>query len=1007
MNFRIGIQIISFNRPDYLEKTLLSLYKVISEDDKVCVIEQSSEQNKEKCLSVCRKFKNIFIIDSPVNLGQRGATNKVYESGFFNDTKYVMLSDHDNIFHVSLDKYCEILDKYNDVWVATGYNSPEHDIENKDGEIIFKSSARAGHMVMRTIDFMTLCPIDLEFGTTKPNYNCAWFCGLDWWITHWAPCKRPKDREFIACYSGGVEHIGRESTWQGKYDEEYDYETLIWMRNANLYNIIRRFPPKHRYISGKYWYEEMSDSELRKKLNVTIDDKEIEILNKVSKCISKELSISELDKIKKFFNIENNLINIKSIDFAVVTTHYYSKKRESLTYKYTRRKYSLELWRRRIRHFYGNEIPLIVFDDNSENFDEIISYIEEPVKVINLDKIEELTPPDHGFIIYRFNTHLGRTDDFFPGWDRSFKTLLRLNVETIIFNELDLLTNITLDDYNGIYLTGLWNDRFIETSIQILSKSIRLKILENYRYDEEFKQIPEITLINILRDDLDKFDIIPGLRIDERNIFNIYWDKYWIANPSNFVYENFYNDNNISLKFDIKPKKTIVAFNYLWPEYGISFLEKSIKSILPYVSEYHLFLNKYSYFGNECDIYNLNEVLNICERCSKLGKIIIHHNDEKITVDKKFSNIIYYYEKIISIIKDYADYVWLIQSDEIYDEFSILSVIDLCNNDQIECSAVTFPHVYYDTPHWKITPIEPYFRPTIVNLKNPNFSNRIETNIDFYHLSYVLSRKDLKIKFNNWGHKKDLDKNPDYYYIFEFIKTHKDMLDFHPINPSEYHSIEFINTKTCRENFLQYIKYLLKYENKNISFIELLRKFIENVIYELIPIHGTVFNIIDKLNIGDTQLDEYQYFHGINYKESVKINLIEDYSSYLYLLKHIFDKSLFSENNMLLLGNIKTLIPIQKNDFFDCIYIHYTEDSDKLKNSIIEVWPKLKNYGIMFGIYKSNQFEIINYCFNYKNIIECPWGKERFYVYEKYLDILGDIGIDSEYKIWLIRCRKK
>jgi len=53
-------------------------------------------------------------------------------------------------------------------------NSPEHDIENKDGAWLLKTTARAGHMVLRHEDFMSLTPLDEKIGLDN---GCAWFAG--------------------------------------------------------------------------------------------------------------------------------------------------------------------------------------------------------------------------------------------------------------------------------------------------------------------------------------------------------------------------------------------------------------------------------------------------------------------------------------------------------------------------------------------------------------------------------------------------------------------------------------------------------------------------------------------------------------------------------------------------------------------------------------------------------------------------------------------------------------
>lgn len=256
---RIAIQVISYNRPEYLEQTLSSLKKVIGINDKICVIEQSDDPIfKKNCVDICNSH-NIILIDNPTNSGQRGATNIVYYSGFFNNSQYVMLSDHDNIFHEPLDIYVEKLDQDKTIWCASGYCSLEHDIERKDWEWLIKSTARAGHLVFRTKDFIQMMPIDVDYNA---GTNCSWFAGLDWYLTWWNPLTPGyrREKEFIACYPGGVEHAGKESCWQGLYTkDDPTHEDAVWMQLAALPDIIKKYPPQHQYLSYPYSYEEIKE----------------------------------------------------------------------------------------------------------------------------------------------------------------------------------------------------------------------------------------------------------------------------------------------------------------------------------------------------------------------------------------------------------------------------------------------------------------------------------------------------------------------------------------------------------------------------------------------------------------------------------------------------------------------------------------------------------------------------------------------------------------------------
>lgn len=173
--YRFAIQIISYNRPEYLDETLKSLMNVINfEKDKIAVIEQSDkESNQQTCIKICQKYKNIQVYPLFKNLGQRGATNYLWFLKFFDDAQFVVLSDHDNVFYDNFDVYETCLNENSDCYIVTGLHSPEHDIENKKGPWLLKTTCRAGHMILRYNDFKSVMPIDVNAG------SCSWYCGLN------------------------------------------------------------------------------------------------------------------------------------------------------------------------------------------------------------------------------------------------------------------------------------------------------------------------------------------------------------------------------------------------------------------------------------------------------------------------------------------------------------------------------------------------------------------------------------------------------------------------------------------------------------------------------------------------------------------------------------------------------------------------------------------------------------------------------------------------------------
>lgn len=100
------------------------------------------------------------------------------------------------------------------------------------------------------------------------------------------------------------------------------------MRNKNttLYDIIKKFPPKHKYIHEKYWYEELSDSDFKKQCGIeeTIFSKKDELKQYLESTYNIDLDDNMLlkflenpdinNEISLIFNINQNYLNI-NIDY--------------------------------------------------------------------------------------------------------------------------------------------------------------------------------------------------------------------------------------------------------------------------------------------------------------------------------------------------------------------------------------------------------------------------------------------------------------------------------------------------------------------------------------------------------------------------------------------------------------------------------------------------------------------------------------------------------------------
>jgi len=913
MDYRIGIQILSYNKPKYLAQTLASLIEHKGPKDKIIVFEQSTDKDvRQEGLAICKEYDDIQVILSTDNLGQRGATNKVIETGFFDNCEYVMLTDHDNLFHQSLDIYVDVLKAKPLIWVATGYNSPEHDIENKDGAWLLKTTARAGHMVLRQVDFMSLTPLDEKAGLDN---GCAWFAGLDWLITHWHVNSPGLKRfETIASYPGGVEHIGRESTWQGKYDDEYTVEENLKFRNSSMEDIVKWYIPRHTYQEGKYWYEKVIPTIVES--TPTGDDSIIKALFKST--FNKDVSDSDLNVISKFIDASETLIPI-----VVSCSHYYSPDLEEDDYMYSRDILGLERWRQRIRKNIGNH-PIIVFDDGTDpkHLDRILNNIDEPADIRYIDNDTDdadYVPFDNNFVIYSFTKHLGRiVGGHFKGWYRSYKAALSIECRQLFYIEKDLLLNISDDTINtnfDRFITGS-HPQGIESCLQIMSHVHRELLLDKYNDENAFNPENDIEYI-IGENDL---YIIPGIRADESDVKFEMSDNSFIANPS----------NNHVAKFDGVLGSGIVAFNYIWPSYGDVFLEQSIRSIIEYVDEYIIFLTKYSYIGTECDPNLYQRVKDVCASIGVKNIRVVEITDPETCALAKSKNVEHYFRKVVDFYmdNDHIKYVWMVQSDEVYDDVACNEIINWCRSGDIEHCLAIQAKCYFGSPQWAVHPMERFDRPTVVRKrKDLSFHDRIvRTDVHFNHYSYVLTPAELDIKLSNWGHRNDIDKN-EFMETFDDLKSNKHTRDLHPIHPPTYESVVFDDSELAKANFRFWLQ-------SNCSTIKGVVHFIQDNLMSDIETTYYYTNT-DPLGLSTVNTGNM-------------VAIVDDYDTYLDIYK-------YSDHNVHF-GSLNHGLQFIEQESIGLFIYHLDVEGDarSIQDDLVNIYSKLINFGWGCVIYKTD-----------------------------------------------------
>lgn len=627
---------------------------------------------------------------------------------------------------------------------------------------------------MRKEDFYSVMPIDLNAG------SCAWYAGLDWSLSHWHPSSPGHKRSsFIACYPGGVEHIGRDSTWQGTYDDEISMRDQLQLRSMSLYDIVKKYPPRHTYVSAPYWYEQLTDNELFLKCN-------------------------------------------------------------------------------------GD----------------------------------------------------------------------------------------------------------------------------------------------------DQYDPTPGF--DE-------------TKPETFP--------------EIEQTK-VLAFNYLWPEYGTTFLEDSIQHALEFADKYILLINTKSYIGTPCKLENLARIMKIIEKFDP-NQVIAIINAGEHSNDCQQNNIAYYFKQFGQAYESKIRYLWLVQTDEIYDAETINIISSKMDNQEfVGKSSVFTPICYIDTPNWAVTPLEDITRPSLVDmmiLKLHNFNTTIipptKTDITFHHMSYVMPLDEIKNKFSNWGHRKDVKQANNYFELISRNKTDKSLKDLHPVIPQLYKQVKYTSTSFNDKMFLNYIRSLFHITPNRNNILKLFSKYVNNIehtdpnsltnlsqldswllsiiVGNMIPYNG---NILDFNSFNTVSSAMFRIMNSGKIYSIMDYNSPESmYSKFVDNMQSIYRNGIrnsLSYNFQLFNGSYKTICALNNNSL-DFAFFN-TQDLNLLSHAMVEAWPKLRNYSIICGTFaakpnvKANIIELLT-----PHQVNCPWGTEHFNYYETYFDLSSTLkGTYPEFSsystsgIWFARIKK-
>lgn len=504
-------------------------------------------------------------------------------------------------------------------------------------------------------------------------------------------------------------------------------------------------------------------------------------------------------------------------------------------------------------------------------------------------------------------------------------------------------------------------------------------------------------------------------------------------------------ESKIKLEID-ENTQSIIAFNYLWPRYNLAFLKASIESVIPHVQKYILFLNKYSYIGEECLEGDLDYVRNII---SKYEKVELRYNPSKDHPESvKKDNIGHYFKVAATFAKDNnIEYVWLVQTDEVYDDINCKNIINYLKDGKFKDKANVFvPNCYIDNPHWVVMPPENFKRPTIIDTNTlieskfdyKNIQTTKHSDITFHHLSYVMKKDELVFKFKNWGHRKDIQNIEQILSTFDLNKINKHLTDLHPIHGPIYKSVRFVNNDINKKLFLEWINYLMEYKNpydthdfmfkdtvcdfpttpeKQYPMTVEERKFLSAVITECIPTYSNMveygsWNGYNTLMMRLSAPNSW-IFAIDNYDTPDKL-----YGQYSLMMKDVYNMAcrkmfFYNVHNMNFFNGDAKFICQLRNSSIDFAYINSGIDPKRFTNVFIELWPKLKDGAIICGHYTINDQikEAMSKLIGRNITVSCPWGHQNFDYYEIYTNVLEDVQKQTnkkfeQYGMLFIRVKK-
>lgn len=215
MEYLLAI-IVSWNRPEYLRRTLNSLFdQVTGIQADVVVVDNGSEAATHAVLRAESRLHGIHCFES--NRGLNQAIETAVSRWRTPDHDWVLISDADMEYRQPLVAAVELLTEHPHIGAVSLQHSPEHPshatIIAQQRSWPLKWTERGCALVLRTTTLLGLRPLPVD--------NLKDF---DWWACRDAPRSLRAQDTPIAIQVGGARHLGwraGDSTWQAEEIPEF------------------------------------------------------------------------------------------------------------------------------------------------------------------------------------------------------------------------------------------------------------------------------------------------------------------------------------------------------------------------------------------------------------------------------------------------------------------------------------------------------------------------------------------------------------------------------------------------------------------------------------------------------------------------------------------------------------------------------------------------------------------------------------------------------------------